>query len=99
MRELYDLKRTATPPTSLDTAVALLSSILRGRARCEEIDEVNTATASPAKSLGLIANRVTPDQHKALKQLGVNIDSLGTDGLAALVSTLQAVADPPLTAP
>ena len=65
VREIYDIKRTATPPTNLDSAVGLLSSILRGRARCEEIDEVNSATASPAKSLGLFANRFAPNQDKA----------------------------------
>ena len=43
VREIYELKRTANPPMNLDQASALLTSILRGRARCEEIDEVNTA--------------------------------------------------------
>ena len=96
VREIYDIKRTATPPTNLDSAVGLLSSILRGRARCEEIDEVNTATASPAKSLGLVANRIAPNQDKALQQL---LSTIGTsDGrLSALMSTLQAVADPAKT--
>ena len=96
VREIYDIKRTATPPTNLDSAVGLLSSILRGRARCEEIDEVNSATASPAKSLGLVANRIAPNQDKALQQL---LSTIGTsDGrLSALLSTLQAVADPAKT--
>ncbi|KOO53629.1 hypothetical protein Ctob_016592, partial [Chrysochromulina tobinii] len=96
VREIYDIKRTATPPTNLDSAVGLLSSILRGRARCEEIDEVNAATASPAKSLGLVANRIAPNQDKALQQL---LSTIGTsDGrLSALMSTLQAVADPAKT--
>ena len=96
VREIYDIKRTATPPTNLDSAVGLLSSILRGRARCEEIDEVNSATASPAKSLGLFANRFAPNQDKALQQLLSTIST--SDGrLSALMSTLQAVADPAKT--
>jgi hypothetical protein len=54
VREIYEYKRTANPPTSLDQAVALLNTILRGRARCDEIDEVNTAT--PTAGLGLAAD-------------------------------------------
>ena len=92
VREIYELKRNAQPPTSLDAAVSLLNSILRGRARCDEIDEVNAAT--PTAGLGLAA-----DSSGSLKALLAALGKSSTDAksLASLVSTLQAVADPTKT--
>ena len=89
IREIYELKRTANPPNNLDEAVALLTSILRGRARCEEIDEVNTA-ASTAGLAGLSADNSIKALLTALGKYG------GADAkiLSSLVSTLEAVADP-----
>ena len=74
---------------NLDEAVALLTSILRGRARCEEIDEVNTA-ASTAGLAGLSADNSIKALLTALGKYG------GADAksLSSLVSTLEAVADP-----
>ena len=72
--------------------MSLLNSILRGRARCDEIDEVNAAT--PTAGLGLAA-----DSSGSLKALLAALGKSGTDAksLTSLVSTLQAVADPTKT--
>ncbi|KOO28231.1 hypothetical protein Ctob_013261, partial [Chrysochromulina tobinii] len=93
VREIYELKRNAQAPTNLDQAVSLLNSILRGRARCDEIDEVNAAT--PTAGLGLAAD----SSAGSLKALLAALGKSGTDAksLASLVSTLQAVADPTKT--
>ena len=92
VREIYELKRNAQPPANLDEAVSLLNSILRGRARCDEIDEVNAAT--PTAGLSLAA-----DSSGSLKALLAALGKSGADAksLASLVSTLQAVADPTKT--
>ena len=93
VREIYELKRNAQAPTNLDQAVSLLNSILRGRARCDEIDEVNAAT--PTAGLGLAAD----SSAGSLKALLAALGKSGTDAksLASLVSTLQAIADPTKT--
>ena len=97
VREIYELKRTANPPINLDQASALLTSILRGRARCEEIDEVNTA--APTAGLGLAADNsdILKALLAAIGKPGVVGSSLDAKSLSALVSTLQAVADPTKT--
>jgi hypothetical protein len=41
-RELYELKASATPPTDLDSAAKILTDMLRGRVRYEEIDEIQS---------------------------------------------------------
>jgi hypothetical protein len=94
VREIYELKRTANPPTNLDQASALLTSILRGRARCEEIDEVNAA--APTAGLGLAADNsgILKALLAAIGKPGVVGSSLDAKSLTSLVSTLQAVADP-----
>ena len=92
VREIYELKRTATPPTTLDQASALLIAILRGRARCEEIDEVNAA--APTAGLGLAADN-SGTLKALLAALGKSgVGSLNDKSLSALISTLQAVPDP-----
>ena len=92
VREIYELKRTASPPTSLDQASALLIAILRGRARCEEIDEVNAA--APTAGLGLAADN-SGTLKALLAALGKSgVGSLNDKSLSALISTLQAVPDP-----
>ena len=92
VREIYELKRTASPPTNLDQASALLIAILRGRARCEEIDEVNAA--APTAGLGLAADN-SGTLKALLAALGKSgVGSLNDKSLSALISTLQAVPDP-----
>jgi hypothetical protein len=97
VREIYELKRTANPPINLDQASALLTSILRGRARCEEIDEVNAA--APTAGLGLAADNsgILKALLAAIGKPGVVGSSLDAKSLTSLVSMLQAVADPTKT--
>lgn len=45
-REIYDLKTAAAPPADLDAAADVLLSILRGRKRVEEIDEVTNGSGA-----------------------------------------------------
>ena len=47
VRDVYDIKATAKPPTDLDEASTMLIEILRGKARDEQIDEATTG-AKPA---------------------------------------------------
>jgi len=94
-RDLYELKATATPPTNLDEASKILSGILRGRMRCEEIDEVTSGAPSAA---GLVAKAKAPkpaagssstpsDPIKALAA------ALGADA-SKVAALLSSVADP-----
>lgn len=61
-RELYELKTTAKPPTDLDQASDALLAMLRGRVRCEEIDQAT----SGAKDLALAATGGTAVQQPAV---------------------------------
>ena len=88
-REIFDLKATASPPTNLDTAVTLLTGILRGRARSDQIEEA----VSGAKPASLIAT----EQRKALAALGTNASArpIADITLETLVAAVKsAIADP-----
>ena len=50
-RKLYELKSAAAPPKTLDAAAEILAGMLRGRRRCDEIDELE----SDPKGLSLVA--------------------------------------------
>ena len=49
-RELYELKTATTPPTDLDSAAKVLTDMLRGRVRCEEIDGIASGVTDLALS-------------------------------------------------
>ena len=93
-RELYELKIERTPPGNLDDASKLLLDMLRGRLRCEEIDQVSSDSRGaalitpPATSLSL-----DPPVAAALAALGIKPSSLTAQQHAALVSAM-APADP-----
>ena len=105
-RELYELKTSSSPPTTLEAAAEVLTSMLRGRVRCEEIDQL----ASGAVDAGLIASALAashkplpasgasapPSVLTAFSAAGINPSSLKPEQLAALVSAL-APKDPRLT--
>ena len=55
-RELYELKIERTPPGNLDDVSKLLLDMLRGRLRCEEIDQVS----SDSQGAALIKGRPQP---------------------------------------
>lgn len=95
-RELYELKTTLSPPSNLDSAAAILSGMLRGRVRCEEIEQLG----SGGKGLALVTPRGAsspapppPAVVQALAAMGVNVSTVKPEVLAALVSSL-APADP-----
>ena len=95
-RELYELKSAAAKPTTLDTAAEILTGMLRGRRRCEEIDELQ----SDPKGLSLVApkiapkpKRLAPDALAALSAAGLDLTALAPEHMAAIVSAL-APADP-----
>ena len=96
-RELYELKSTMSPPTTLDEASTILNAILRGRVRCEEIDQLSTG--SGGKNLSLLsapaATTAAPDLRlrAALAAAGVNPVTLKPEVITALVAAL-APADP-----
>ena len=46
LRQLYELKATSTPPTTLTEAVTIIQGILRSRIRAEELDQVNSRLAA-----------------------------------------------------
>ena len=76
-RELFELKTSTTPPTDLDSAAKILTDMLRGRVRCEEIDEIQSGRAD----LGLSATSTRPCS-------GPECDAIST-ALAAAGITLQ----------
>ena len=43
--QLYELKATSTPPTTLTEAVTIIQGILRSRVRAEELDQVNSGAS------------------------------------------------------
>ena len=104
-RELYQLKSVQKPPKTLDEASEILIGMLRGRRRCEEIDELE----SDSKGFSLAASRMPsglkplkPASHKpdatvisALAAAGLDIAALSPEHMKALVTAL-APADPRL---
>ena len=102
-RELYELKTATSPPTTLDAAAEVLTGMLRGRLRCEEIDQM----ASGDGGLSLIAKKLKPPRAaaaaaasdapaallSALSAAGLDPSVFKPEQLAALVSAL-APADP-----
>ena len=88
-RELYELKTATTPPTDLDSASKVLTDMLRGRVRCEEIDGI----ASGATDLALAATKKCAGPgcdavSAALAAAGINPSVLKPAQLEALVSAL-----------
>ena len=92
VREIYDLKAEAANPTDLSSALAVLQTILRGRQRSEEIDEVT----SGAKPSALISSaKVTPSVLSALATLGIDTKCMKSN-LAAMeaLASFTGVKDP-----
>ena len=94
-RELYELKTASasTPPSDLDSAAKILTDMLRGRLRCEEIDEI----ASGRTDLGLSAASTKPCTGPGCDAISAALAAAGISlqpaQLTALVSAL-APADP-----
>ena len=95
-RELYELKTSASPPISLDQASTILLGMLRGRVRCEEIDQLSSGAkvaalasdaGAKAEAAGAGAGAASP-AIAALAAAGLNPSSLSPEQLAALVSAL-----------
>ena len=90
-RELYELKTATTPPTDLDSASKVLTDMLRGRVRCEEIDGIasgvtDLALSAAKPSFG--AGRDAASVSTALAAAGINPASLKPAQLEALVTAL-----------
>ena len=83
-RELYELKSSATPPTDLDSAAKILTDMLRGRVRCEEIDEI----ASGRADLGLSAASTKPCSGPECDTIS---SALAAAGIALQPAQLQAL--------
>ena len=64
VRDLYELKAEASPPDTLEKAVAILRTILRGRLRAEQIEQ-ETSGAKPA-ALAAETKPAAMDKHAAL---------------------------------
>ena len=85
-RELYELKIATTPPTTLETAAEILMTMLRGRLRCEEIDQLSSGT----KQISLVTDS-SPGKNVLAALVAAGIDpaaAFNPEQLAALVSTL-----------
>ena len=98
-RELYELKAEAKPPATLEAAAEILINMLRGRVRCEEIDQL-AAGATDLSSRALAATKTDLPAVKppsglgaALAAVGIDASMLKPEQLSALVSAL-APADP-----
>ena len=68
LRQLYELKASATPPTTLTEAVTIVQGILRTRVRAEELDQV---TSGATEQLPVLAakSEAKPDIAAALLAL------------------------------
>lgn len=88
VRDVFDIKATAKPPSNLDEASTMLIEILRGKARDEQIDEATTGAKpvlAATKTKGESKNGADAKAVKALlAALGLNGDA--TAALAALVA-------------
>ena len=88
-RELYELKIERTPPGNLDDASKLLLDMLRGRLRCEEIDQVSSDSQGAALVTPPAASpSLDPPVVAALAALGIKPSSLTAQQHAALVSAM-----------
>ena len=89
VRDLYDLRSTATPPTTFDAAINILRTILRGRRRAEQLDEVSAdAPSGPKLSSARIALLAKLGLEKSATDDDVNLS------LAALITDKHAPRDP-----
>ena len=90
-RELYELKTATTPPTDLDSAAKVLTDMLRGRVRCEEIDGIASGVTDLALSAAkprVGTGRDAASVSTALAAAGINPASLKPAQLEALVTAL-----------
>ena len=95
-RELFELQIAMHPPNDLDEASEILFDMLRGRVRCEEIDQLESdggnakslvlATPKPAPEVMGLTRSQTPAA--ALSNLGLDFSALKPKQLAALISAL-----------
>ena len=68
LRQLYELKATSTPPSTLTEAVTIIQGILRSRIRAEELDQVNSSASEPLPVLAA-KTETKPDLTAALLAL------------------------------
>jgi hypothetical protein len=93
-RELFELKIATSPPTDLDSAAKILTDMLRGRVRCEEIDEITSGRAELGLSAATQCSAPGCEAVKAaLITAGISPTAFNPSQLSALVSAL-APADP-----
>ena len=109
-REIYDLKTAAAPPADLDAAADVLLSILRGRKRVEEIDEVTNgsgAASLAAELTGSLSGAQAAAARRDAQIAAVANAALSAGGattlshaqIAAIAAAVKkAVADPRKTA-
>ena len=83
IRDIYEVKTAISAPTSLEDASTVLTDILRGRHRAEQIDQIESGQCQPAS--GGIA-LVSADSSTKLSASG--LASLSHEQLVALVSSL-----------
>ena len=92
-RELYELKASATPPTDLDSAAKILTDMLRGRVRYEEIDEIQSGRTDLGLSAASTKPCSGPDGDAIYTALAAAGIALPPAQMQALVTAL-APADP-----
>jgi hypothetical protein len=92
-RELFELKTSTTPPTNLDSAAKVLTDMLRGRVRCEEIDEIQSGRTDLGLSASSTKPCAGPECDAVTAALAAAGISLQPAQMQALVSAL-APADP-----
>jgi hypothetical protein len=109
-REIYDLKTAAAQPADLDAAADVLLSILRGRKRVEEIDEVTNgsgAASLAAELTGSLSGAQAAAARRDAQIAAVANAALSAGGattlshaqIAAIAAAVKkAVADPRKTA-
>ena len=94
-RELFELKTITSPPSTMDAASDILTGMLRGRLRCEQIDQL----ASGDSGLSLISKKQQP---RAAVAAGPPTSAAAADRSArprATCSSKTSPARPPRAAP
>ena len=95
VREIFELQIALHPPNDLDDASEILFDILRGRVRCEEIDQLESEGDDPkSKSLVLAAPTSQPAPTATSSTLSnlaptvIDPSAFKPEQLAALISAL-----------
>ena len=90
-RELFELKTASAPPTDLDSAAKVLTDMLRGRVRCEEIDEIQSGRTDLGLTASSTKPRSGPERDAISSALAAAGIALQPAQLQALVSSVESM--------